>query len=88
VALFAIYNFRSNVIWRATDCPFPLPVEINISCESEVTYLDLHLIIDEEIAELEVSMCNTLAVDVLHSFDNLTHVAFNFELMQSFSSFK
>ena len=62
MTLFAFEDFRCDIIRSSTDCSFALSIEFKFGCKTEVTNLDLHLVVQEQITELEISMNDTVAM--------------------------
>ena len=55
VALFG-QNFGRNVIWRPAQCPFALPIKLDLSGQAKITNFDLHFSIEENITELKINL--------------------------------
>ena len=85
---FAFKHLGRDVIRRSTDCALLLAVEIELGGQAEVAQLDLHLVVEEQVAQLQISMDDSVLVQVLQSMDNLSRVALHFKFMQALSSFQ
>jgi hypothetical protein len=48
-------DFRGDVIRRATDGMFPITLELNFSGKSKIRKFQLHLAVDEKIAQLDTT---------------------------------
>jgi hypothetical protein len=66
-------DLRSDVVGRSTHGSLLLLAEFQLGCQSEIPNLDLHIDIEEDIAEFEIAVDNTVAVHVLHGGDELQH---------------
>ena len=80
---FTLKYFRCNVVGCSADGTLFLSIEVKLGSQSEVAELDLHLVVDEQVAEFEVTMNNSVGVQVFECVDNLHGVALHFELVQS-----
>lgn len=47
VTCSALQHFRSDVVGRSANCPLLLAVKIELGGETEVSQLDLHLVVEE-----------------------------------------
>lgn len=88
MAGLALEDFGRNIIRSTANCPLLLPVKIKLGGEAEISELDLHFVVQEEIAQLEVTMDNAMRVQVLQSVDYLCSITLNFQFVKSFSTFK
>lgn len=79
----ALEHLRCDVVRRSANGPLLLAVKIELGREAEVSQLDLHLIVEEQIAELEVPMDYAVRVQVLERVDDLLSVALDFQLVQA-----
>lgn len=86
VALLAFEDFRSDIIWRAANSALALTVELELSGETKVTNFNFHLVIEEEVAELQVSVNHAMRVQVLYRRADLHHVALDFKFVETLSS--
>jgi len=84
--LLSFKDLWSNIVWSSANCPLPLSVELKLGSETKITYLDLHLVVEEEITQLEISMDNSMGVQVLNGITDLNDVALNLQLVKSSSS--
>ena len=75
-----------NKTYLEPDAPFSFPIIIKPRCETKVSDLDLHLVVDKQVAKLEISVYNVVTVQVLAGFDHLFHEISRFWLRHSFSS--
>jgi hypothetical protein len=83
VACSAFEYFWCDVVWRTTNGPLLLSVKIELCGETKVSQFDLHLIVEEQVAELEISVDHTVGVQVLERVDHLLGVALDLELVQA-----
>lgn len=82
MTLLAIDNFWRDVVRSPTDCALAFPIELDLRSKTEVTDLDLHLVCQEEVAELEVSVHDAVLVHILDSHEKLNAVALDFDLCE------
>ena len=81
-------DLRSNVIGRSAGGESSLAVMIHLGAESEVPNFDLHLVVEENIAKLDIPMDNSFLMQVLQSTEQLQHVAFGLEFGDPDSAFE
>ena len=86
MTLFSFQYFWCNIIRGSADCSFSLSVELQFSGETEITNLDLHLVVEEQVTELQISVDDTMTVQVFNTGTDLINVALNFKFVQSFPS--
>jgi len=86
VPLLALEDFGGDIVGRATNRTLPLPIEFEFGCQTEVTYFDFHFIVKKEVSQLEISMDDSMRVQVPHCVANLNNIALDLELNQSLSS--
>lgn len=75
MTLLAFKDLRSDVIRSSTDCSFPLAVEFELCGESEISDFDFHLIVEEQVTELKISMDDSVRVEVLNGITDLDDIA-------------
>jgi len=66
--------------------PFPLAVEIQLCRQPKVANFDFHVVVEEQVAQLQVAVDHSIVVQVLAGGDNLEHVVSGFWLSDSSSS--
>jgi hypothetical protein len=86
VTLLALEDFGGDVVRRTADGTFPLPVEFEFGGQAEITDFDFHFVVQEEIAQLEISVDYSVGVQVPHRIANLNDIALHLQLNQSFPS--
>jgi hypothetical protein len=86
VALFGFKDFWSDIVGSTADGPFPLAVELQFSSKSEVSALDFHFVVKEEVANFKVSVNYSMAMQVFQSTAKLGHVALDFKFVETLSS--
>lgn len=86
MAIFAFEHLRSNVVRRPSNCSFSLAVEVKLCGQSEVAELELQLFVDEEVAQFQISMNDSVLVQVLQRVNNLLCVIHDLEFVESFAS--
>ena len=82
MTLLAFEHLRSDIVRSTADRALALSIELKLGSETEITDLDLHLVVEEEITELQVSVNNAMTVKVLDSLANLVDIALDFELVK------
>lgn len=83
----SLQYFRSYVIRCAAYCFFLLSFVLQLGGQTEVAQLDLHVFVQEEVTEFEISMDDFVLVQILQGIDDLCQIALHFNLGQPFSSF-
>ena len=76
-------NFWGQVIGSSTEWVSSF-AWLNSSWETEVTDLNLHVVVQEQVTKLDVPVDNLLAVHILHPRDQLLQVVHHLELCQLF----
>ena len=72
--------FRSNIVGGPTSSIPPISRMCQFSTQPKIPNFNLHLIIQKNIAQFDISMHHPLLMQVLNSADQLQHVAFGLEL--------
>lgn len=75
----SVEDFRCDVVGRAADGAFLFAREFEFGGETEVAKFDFHAVADEQVAELEISVDDSICVEVLECLDDLNGVAKGFE---------
>ena len=86
MTLLTFKHLRSDVVGSTANSSLALAIELKLRCETEVTYLDLHLIVEEQVTELEITMDDAMRVEILQSINHLLSVAFDLQLVESLSA--
>ena len=86
VTLFTLEHLRGDVVRRTADGSLTLTVELELGGETEVTDFYLHLVVEEEVTELQISVNHSMTVQVLHSCTDLVDVALHFEFVESLTT--
>ncbi len=86
MTLLALEDLGGDIVGSTTNGTLALTVEFKFGCETEITNLDLHLVVKEEVTKLEISMDDAMTVQVLHSGADLVDVALDFEFVQALSA--
>ena len=81
MTLFSFQYFWCNIIRSSADCSLSLSVELQFSGETEITNLDFHLVVKKQVTELQISVNDTVTVQVFNSGADLINVALNFKLV-------
>lgn len=77
--------FRCNVVRCTAYGPLFLSIEVQLSGESEISQLYFHFVVEEEVAQFEISVDDAVAMKVLQSVDDLQSVALHFQFVETFS---
>ena len=81
-----IYLWR-DVVWRAAQSLLPLPVVVHPRGQPEVSDLDLHGVVEEDVAELEVPVDDLVGVEILDAGEQLMHEVPRLWLRDGLASF-
>lgn len=85
MSLFTLQNLGSDIVGCTTNGSFALSVEFKLGGETKVSNLDLHLLVQEKVTKFEISMNDSVRMEVLDSIANLHDIALNFELVEALS---
>ena len=69
-----------DVVGGAADGFFAVSLVFDFGAETEIADFGVHELVDEDVTEFEVSMDDTLGVNIDHGFDNLSDVDSGLEL--------
>ena len=83
MALLSLEHLRGDIVGRTADRALALTVELELGRQTEVTDLDLHLVVKEEVAELEISVDDAMTVKVFDCRTDLIDVTLDFELVEA-----
>ena len=86
VATVGLKDLRSQVVGGSADCALLLALVENLGSKTEISHLQLHLVREEQVAKLQVSVDHLTLVDVLHGYDELVDVVAGFNLMQALAT--
>ena len=86
VALLALEHLRSDIVRRTANGALALTVEFEFRGETEVTDLDLHLVVQEEVTQLQVTMDDSVTMKVFDGSTDLVDVALDLELMKTLTT--
>ena len=86
MSLFALEDFWSDIVGSTTNSSLSLTIELELCRETEITDLYLHSIVEEQVAELQISVNHTVAMQIFDSGANLIEVALNLDFMQALST--
>ena len=81
VARLSFKHFRCDIVRRTADSSFLLTIEVELGGESEITELDLHFVVEEEVTQLQVSVDDAVLVEVLQCVNDLSSVTLYFKFM-------
>ena len=85
MALFALEYLRCDVVGCTAYGAFALSVELELSGKTEVADFDLHAVVQEEVAQLEVPVDDAVGVKVLDCGADLVEVALDLDLVEALS---
>lgn len=83
MTLFLFKHLRCNIVRRPTDSPPLLIIELKFGGKSEIARLDLHLLGEEEVSQLEITVDHPVLVHVLDCLQDLLSVALHFQFGKS-----
>lgn len=92
MTIFAFKDLRCDVVGCSTDRPLPIAIKLELGSQTKVTDLDLHFVIDEQVAELETGVKDLLSVNdfvgvhVLEGGHHLNAVGLDLQLVQPLAS--
>ena len=72
VALLA-EDLGGDVVWSPTQGLLPFSVEVNFGGQTKISYLAFHVVIEEDVSQLEVSVDDLVVVQVEDSSQNVIH---------------
>ena len=81
MTLFSFKDFWCNIIGCTADRTLAFTIELKFGSETEISDFDFHLVIQEQVSKLEISMDDSVTVQILDSSTNLVHIALNLEFM-------
>ena len=73
-------DFGCYIVGSATNGFFAVSLIFDFGAETEIADFGVHELVDEDVTEFEVSMDDTLGVNIDHGFDNLSDVDSGLEL--------
>ena len=79
-------HFRSQVIWGTANGTLLLSCVKDLSCQTEIANFKNHILRQEQVTKLQVSVNNFAGVDILDCFDQLMDVITCFNLVESLSA--
>ena len=80
MTLLLLQHFWRNIIWCTAYCASFLVFKLELGRQTEITRLHLHLLVQEEVAQLQISMDHSMLVHVLDGLKDLLAVALDLEL--------
>ena len=86
MTLLSFEHFGGDIIRRTTNGSLPFTVKFKFGCQAEITDLDFHLVVQEQISQLQISVDDPVRVQILNRSANLVDIALHFKLMKSLSS--
>lgn len=70
----ALHDFGGDVVGSPTHGAFLLVTELEFGGKPEVSNFEIHVVVEEDVAHLEVAVDDAVAVHVLEGGDDLVHV--------------
>lgn len=86
VAVLAFQNLGGDVVGGAANGALAFAVELQLGGQPKVTNFDLHVVAEEQVAELEIAVNDPVAVELPQGGHNLDGLALHFELSQPLSA--
>lgn len=86
MAIFAFEHLGRDVVRSPANRAFALAVKVELGRQAEVAELELELFVDEQVAQFQISMDDSVLVQVLERVDNLLCVIHDLELVQALAS--
>ena len=81
MSLFAFKNFWCDIIWSTAYRSLSFSIELKFGSQAKITNLDLHLVVEEQVTELKISVDDTVTVQILDSGTDLVYVTLHLKLM-------
>jgi len=86
MTLLSLQNLWSDIVWSTTNSSLSFTVELELSCQSEISNFYLHFVIQEKIAQFEISVNYSVTMKVLYCCANLIYIALSLKLVEPLSS--
>lgn len=84
----SLEDLRSDIVWSTANSSLLFSVKIEFCGQTKVSQFDLHLVVEEQVSKLEVSMDDPVGMEVLERIDDLQRVALDLQLVESLPSFQ
>ena len=81
MTLLAFENFGSDIVWSTADSTLTLTIELKLGGQTEISDLDFHLVVNEEVTKLEISVDDAMTVKIFDGSADLIDVALHLELV-------
>jgi len=88
MALLSFQDFWSDIVRCTTNGSFSSSVKFELGGETKISNFDFHLIVEEQVTKLEISMNDSMRMQVFDSVTDHDNVALNLQLVESLSSSK
>lgn len=85
MAILALQNLRCNLVGCAADGSLALPIELQLGGQPKISNLDFHVVGKEEVAQLEVTVDHSVAVQLAESRHYLDGLALHLQLCKPFA---
>lgn len=79
-------DLGSQVVGSATNSALFFTLVENLGGEAEISHLELHLVREEQVAELQISVDHLTGVDILHGDHELVDVVAGLNLVQALAA--
>jgi hypothetical protein len=79
-------DLGSYIIGRSTHSSFSFLIKLKLSSQPKISNFHIHVIIQEYVCHLKVSVDNLDRMQVFDSLDKLHHESLDFDRAESFSS--
>ena len=86
MTLLAFEDLRRDIVGSTANRALSLTVELELGSETEITYFDFHLVVKEQVTELQISMDDAMTVEILDGSADLVDVALDFKFVESLTS--
>lgn len=80
--LFLLQNLGRDIVRSTANCSSLLVLEIKFGCQTKIPSLDLHLIIQEQIAQLQIPVDHPVLMHVFYGLQDLLTIALYLKLCQ------
>ena len=81
MTLFTFEHFWSNIVRSTANGPLALTIKLQFGSQTEIANFDLHLVVKEEVTEFEISVDDSVTMEVLDGQANLVDIALHLQLV-------
>jgi len=79
-------DLRGKVVWRSANSALLLALVKDLGGKAEISNLKLHVLVKEEVAQLEIAMDNFARMNVLNTLNELVDVVASLDFVQALAS--